>query len=314
MSQPPRKALGKGLGALISSAEDRMPSLVPPQNTEHNHESLAGVLEIDINKVEPNKDQPRKRFDEDKLTELADSIKQFGIIQPIVVTRVDNAVGFFKIVAGERRWRAARIAELRTVPVIVKDLADMEVLQIALIENIQRQDLNPIEEALCYQQLCDVFFFRQEDIAGKVGKSRATVSGMMSLLKLDPRVQNFIAEGKLTAGHGRKLLEIESGNTQFEIGEKIIEDELSINQISSLIESLNKKAPVDDNDKTPQKEATTISEGNKILYKSIENELMSALGTKVAIKDKKDKGKIEIDYYSQDELDRLIGLFKKVNM
>ena len=301
--QPRRTGLGKGLGALIS-AQDNLTNLAPGHTSFDSEIQTvsSGVLEVDINKIEPNKDQPRKRFDEDSLSELAESIKQFGIIQPIVVTKMSD---FYRIVAGERRWRAARIAQLKTVPVIVKELEDIEVLQIALIENIQRQDLNPIEEALCYQQLCDVFFFRQEDIAFKVGKSRASISGMMSLLKLDPRVQNLIAEGRLTASHGRKLLEIENGNIQFEIGEKIIEEELNISQISAHLETLNEDVDSTEEDKK-EKKAT-----DRTLYKSIEKELMSIVGTKVIIKDKKDKGKIEIEYYGQEELDRLIGLFKK---
>jgi len=301
-----RRVLGKGLGALISTEESLL-DLTPSEHIDFDSKNPPGVLEIDINKIEPNKDQPRKRFDEHSLAELADSITQFGIIQPIVVIKMNE--NYYKIVAGERRWRAARIAQLKTVPVIVKDLEEMEVLQIALIENIQRQDLNPIEEALCYQQLCDVFFFRQEDIATKVGKSRASISGMLSLLKLDPRVQNLIAEGKLSAGHGRKLLEIECENVQFEIAEKIIEEELNIGQISAHLETLYKQ------DSTEElKEESKPSVIDKSLYKSIEKDLMNALGTKVIIKDKKDKGKIEIEYYGHDELDRLIGLFKKTNL
>jgi len=298
--QQRRSGLGKGLGALIL-AQDSLTSLTPEHTNPDSETAIAtsGVLEIDINKIEPNKDQPRKRFDENSLSELAESIKQFGIIQPIVVTKTGD---FYKIVAGERRWRAARIAQLKTVPVIVKDLEDIEVLQIALIENIQRQDLNPIEEALCYQHLCDVFFFRQEDIALKVGKSRATISGMMSLLKLDPRVQNLIAEGRLTASHGRKLLEIQNGNIQFEVGEKIIEEELNISQIGAHLETLSEDNSEDKKEKPPTEQR---------IYKSIEKELMNIVGTKVVIKDKKDKGKIEIEYYGQEELDRIIGLFKR---
>jgi len=301
--QPRRTGLGKGLGALIL-AQDNLASLTPENSESDTSSNSLGILEVDINKIEPNKDQPRKRFDEDSLSELADSIKQFGIIQPIVVTKTGD--GFYKIVAGERRWRAARLAQLKAVPVIVKDLEDIEVLQIALIENIQRQDLNPIEEALCYQHLCDVFFFRQEDIALKVGKSRASISGMMSLLKLDPRVQNLIAEGRLTASHGRKLLEIENGNLQFEVGEKIIEEELNISQISAHLETLSEET-----NETFDKKDKNHTDRDRTIYKSIEKELMSIVGTKVVIKDKKDKGKIEIEYYGQDELDRLIGLFKK---
>jgi len=297
-----RTGLGKGLGALIL-AQDSLSALSPDTESDaENSPGNLGISEVDINKIEPNKDQPRKRFDEERLNELADSIKQFGIIQPIVVTKIDGDL--YKIVAGERRWRAARIAQLKTIPVIVKDLEDMEVLQIALIENIQRQDLNPIEEALCYQHLCDVFFFRQEDIALKVGKSRSSISGIMSLLKLDPRVQNLIAEGRLTASHGRKLLEVENGALQFDLGEKIIEGELNISQIGAHLETLHESnVPEEKRDKIASSDAQ---------YKSIEKDLMTIFGTKVVIKGKKDKGKIEIAYYEQDELDRLIGLFKMI--
>ncbi|MCL2565801.1 MAG: ParB/RepB/Spo0J family partition protein [Defluviitaleaceae bacterium] len=301
-----RRALGKGLGALIA-AEENLVDLASREREGKNPDDF-GILEVDINKVEPNKDQPRKRFDEEGLEELANSIKQFGIIQPLIVTEIENNPEFYKIVAGERRWRAARLAQQKTVPVIIKKLGEMETLQIALIENIQRQDLNPIEEALCYQKLCDVFFFRQEDIAVKVGKSRASISGVMSLLKLDPRIQNLIAEGRLTASHGRKLLEIHDGNTQFEIGEKIIEEQLNISQVSTHLESINKKE-----DLPKKSEKIQIDDEFDSLYKAIEKELMGVLGTKVSIKERKDKGKIEIEYFSKEDLDRLIGMFKNMN-
>lgn len=298
-----RRALGKGLSALIATEESLADLTASGKEENFKQSTSGGILEVDINKLEPNKDQPRKRFDEEGLEELADSIKQFGIIQPLIVTKMEGASEFYKIVAGERRWRAARLAQQKRVPVIVKELGEMETLQIALIENIQRQDLNPIEEALCYQKLCDVFFFRQEDIASKVGKSRASISGVMSLLKLDPRIQNLIAEGRLTASHGRKLLEIQDGNVQFEIGEKIIEEQLNISQIDSHMEALNKKEATEKKNEKPE---------DNNLYKTIERELMNVLGTKVSIRDKKNKGKIEIEYFSKEELDRLIGLFKNV--
>jgi len=297
MAKEMKRGLGKGLGALIATEE----SLVSSGSSIDTGESN-GILDIDINKIEPNKNQPRKRFDESSLEELSQSIKEFGIIQPLIVTEKDD---FYTIVAGERRWRAARLAKLKTVPVIVKQFDELQTLQIALIENIQRQDLNPIEEALCYQKLSDIFFFRQEDIALKIGKSRATVSGILSLLKLDPRVQNFIIEGKLGAGHGRKLLELDDKNTQFEFSEKVIDEDLSIAQLTTLIHNyINKK-----DEKEP---ARKIIEMNP-QYKSIEHDLSNILGTKVNLKDKNNKGKIEIEYYSAEELDRLFGLIKKLN-
>ena len=303
-----RRALGKGLGALLS-VEENLADLGAKEEEAYSKGSKR-ILDIDINKLEPNKDQPRKRFEEESLEELAVSIKEFGIIQPLIVTSVRGSSEYYKIVAGERRWRAARIAGQKTVPAIIKELGEMETLQIALIENIQRQDLNPIEEALCYQKLCDVFFFTQEDIAAKVGKSRATVGAVMGLLKLDPRIQNLIAEGMLTQSQGRKLLEISDGNTQFEICEKIIEEGLNISQISVYLEELKDKA----NDMESEQEEKRESRENISLYKAIEKDLMSLLGAKVTIKDKKDKGKIEIEYFSKEELDRLIGIFKKTEL
>ena len=300
-----KRGLGKGLGALLA-VEDNLADLGAG---EGEHYASNRLLEIDINKLEPNKDQPRKRFDEQALSELAASIAEFGIIQPLIVTKAATD-GFFKIVAGERRWRAARIAQVKNVPVIVKDLGEMEILQIALIENIQRSDLNPIEEALCYQRLCDVFFFTQEDIAKKVGKSRTSIGAVMSLLKLDPRIQNLIVEGMLTASQGRKLLEVADANTQFEIGEKVIDEQMSLSQISAHIEAMKEDK---NHDKTVDKPDGKQADENDSLFKAIEKELMSALGTRVIIKNKKDRGKIEIEYFNKGELDRLIGLFKKAN-
>jgi len=300
MSKDIKRGLGKGLAALINT-EENLVSRGMSSDENKESQSSSGVLEIDINKIEPNKNQPRKRFEESALEELAQSITEFGIIQPLIVTEKD---GFYSIVAGERRWRAARIAKIKTVPVIVKQFDEMETLQIALIENIQRQDLNPIEEALCYQKLSDIFFFRHEDIAAKIGKSRASVSGVLSLLKLDLRVQNFIIEGKLSASQGRKLLDVEDRNTQFEIAEKAIEEGLSVAQIGGIIELIKKAL------ENPEPEKETKKAQPDAVYKSIEKDLMTILGTKVNIKGKNNKGKIEIEYYSPEELDRLIGIFK----
>lgn len=278
-----KRGLGKGLGALIS--------------TEEKAEDKGNVIEVDINKIEPNKDQPRKNFNQESLNELADSIKEFGIIQPLILNEKD---GYYTIVAGERRWRAARIAKLSTVPAIVRNYGDLETLQIALIENIQREDLNPIEEALCYQKLIDIFFFKKEDIAAKVGKSRNTIGSMISLLNLDPRVQNFIVEGRLLIGHGRSLLDIKDKAMQFEAAERIMENDLSIKEAVLLIERLLKEGT----------EKKKTIEKSPPLYARLEDDLKNILGTKVNIKDGKSKGKIEIEYYSEDELDRLMGIFK----
>lgn len=288
----PKKGLGRGLSALISTEEEIV-------------SGSGGVMEIDINKIEPNRNQPRKRFEESALEELAASIRQFGIIQPLIVKEED---GFYSIIAGERRWRAARIAKLAEVPAIVRDYNDMDSLQIALIENLQRKDLNPIEEAICYKRLVDEFFFSQDDVSTKIGRSRSTVSYSLSLLNLDPRVQNLMAEDRLTAGHGRVLLAVKDGEKQFGLAERIIDSELSVRESERLIKAYVESLKDEDDDevpfsKTPKRAYT---------YQNVETELKSILGTKVSIRDGKNKGKIEIEYYSPDELDRLLRMFKMI--
>ena len=290
-----KKGLGRGLNALITS-EQKVESIVS--------DSSSSVAEIDINKIEPNKHQPRKMFNEELIQELAESIKEFGIIQPIIVT---EEKGFYTIVAGERRFRAARIAKLRTIPAIIRDYDEMEIMQVALIENIQRENLNPIEEALCYKKLVEYFFYKKEDIAKKVGKSRNTISSMMSLLMLDPRVQNFIVEGRLLIGQARKLLEVKNNDIQFEIADKIIDNELSIRETEKLIQEYLKSQ--ENRNNLPKKGNDSIND-----YKNIETTLKEILGTKVIIRDKNNKGKIEIEYYSEEELDRLLYIFKNIEM
>ncbi len=294
-----KKGLGKGLNALISSNSQ--------ESDEYVNDTIekSGVVEIDINMIEPNKQQPRKYFDQEALIELSESLKDFGIIQPIVVKKEGD---YYSIIAGERRWRAARIAKMEKIPVIIKDYNDAQMLQIALIENLQRQDLNPIEEALCYKRLADEFFYSQENIAQKVGRSRNSISYSLSLLNLDKRVQNFLAEGKLTSGHARFLFQIKDNNKQFEFSEKIIEEGLSVRETERII-----KLFLDNLDSSKNENETKTNENKPISpYKSVEADLKSILGTKVNIKDGKNKGKIEIEYYSPDELDRILGIFKKI--
>lgn len=289
-----KKGLGKGLDALIT--QGHTPEL--PDSTT----VMSGIIEIDINKVEPNRQQPRKYFEEESLAELAVSIEQYGIIQPLIVKEENN--GLYSIIAGERRWRAARIAKMAAVPVIIKDYTPMETLQIALIENIQRQDLNPIEEALCYKRLTDEFFFKQEDIAQKVGKSRNSISYAMSLLNLDMRVQNFIIEQKLAPSHARALLTIKDDDDQFHFAEKAIDDDLSLRDLERLVKEYL-STPVEEEERPAVKKQS-------VAYAKVENDLQHILGTKVIIRDGKNKGKIEIEYYSPDELDRLLGMFKRL--
>ena len=289
-----KKGLGMGLGALMSSND-----LESAGNKIH---------EIDINKINPNKNQPRTYFNDDALQELADSISEIGIIQPLIVKKNGE---FYEIIAGERRWRAARMAGLRKVPVIVKDFDDLKTLEAALIENVQREDLNPMEEAFTYVRFADEFNLSQEEIAKKVGKSRSAVANSMRLVNLDPRVQIFVKEGKLSNGHGRTLLGIEDSELQFELAEKIIDDGLSVRQTEELvkatIEKLNK--PLEEK---VEKEQTTVNPEVARECLRISNELKNIFGTKVNIKNNKNKGngKIEIEYSSVDDLDRIVGLIK----
>lgn len=294
-----KRGLGKGLGALLSSEEKiENIGIVSRENNDSKSESY--IKELDINLIEPNKNQPRKNFNQNSIEELAKSIEEFGVIQPIIVNKEKD---FYKIIAGERRWRASKIVGLKTVPAIIRTYDEMQILQIALIENIQRENLNPIEEALCYQKLVEYFFFTKEDIANKVGKSRNTIGSMISLLNLDVRVQNFIAENKLMLGQAKKLLVIEDNNIQFELANKIIDNCLSLKQAEELIQNtLEYKQDNKNNLKNVEDQ-----------YKNIEENLINILGTNVSIKNGKKKGKIEIEYYSEQDLDRIICMFNRLH-
>lgn len=281
-----KRGLGKGLGALIN---------VP----ETLSEGLKGeILHIDINLIEPNENQPRKIFDPKSLEELAASIKEYGIIQPLVV---NSHKEFYKIIAGERRYRASRIAGLTELPCIVKSYDEMESLQIALIENIQRQDLNPIEEALCYKQLEEYFFHNKEAIAKKVGKSKNTIVNRLNLLNLDEDVQELILENKISSGHGLKLTQAPL-ELQLTIAQKIIDEDLSLKDVESLTEELTSEQP-----EKQEKSFKILSSP----FRNIEDNLKEILGTKVSIKGREDKGKIEIEYYSKEEMERLLELLQK---
>lgn len=290
-----KKGLGMGLGALMSSND-----IEGSSNKIH---------EVDINKINPNKNQPRTNFDENSLQELANSINEIGIIQPLTVKKIDD---YYEIIAGERRWRAARMAGLRKIPVIIKDFDDLKILEAALIENIQREDLNPMEEAFTYIRFSEEFNLSQEDIAKKVGKSRSAVANAMRLINLDNRVQTFVKEGKISSGHGRTLLGIMNNNLQFELAEKIIDDGLSVRQteelVKEVIENLNK---TNIEEKTAEKVNVNSEIARECLR--ISNELKSIFGTKVNIKNNKNKGngKIEIEYSSIDDLDRIVGMIKE---
>ncbi len=293
-----KKGLGsKGLGleALINTKMD-----------DFYEAEQGNVLEVDINEIEPNRNQPRKHFNEDSLMELAESLKNYGVIQPILLKKVEN---YYELIAGERRWRAAKIAGIKKIPAIIKDFDKGVAFEVALVENLQREDLNPMEEAESYRRLHQEFSFSQEQIAQKVGKSRSAITNSMRLLNLDPRVQNFVTENKLTGGHARALLPLNDGELQFELAEKIIEDGLSVRVVETMVKEAMEWAENPEKEKKQEKE--TVFDTS--CYHTIESELKSIFATKVKVSSKKNKGKIEIEYYSNEDLDRLIGLIKEID-
>ena len=296
-----KSGLGRGLNALLDASR---------QEDKHNIETPSlpgGTLMVDIRKIEPNKSQPRQYFNETALEELAASMKEYGVISPLVVKEEG---GRYTIIAGERRYRAARIAKLTEVPVIVKDYSDGDILQVALIENIQRQDLTPIEEALCYKRLMDDFFFSADDIAAKVGKNKHAVISALHLLELGARAQALAGEGKLTASHAKVLLAVEDADLQAFCAEKIVEEGLSVRGAEALVAAALKEAAKLENE--PETEPEQLSEEVIYAYRRAEDDLKRALGSKVSIRPGKKKGRIEIEYYSPDELERLLLLLGKV--
>ncbi len=285
---------GKGLEALINTKA---------MNYGKGSFSQENLLEIDINKIEPNKNQPRRYFDEESLLELSESLKSYGMIQPVIVKKVQD---YYELIAGERRFRAAKIAGLKTIPAIIKNLDKVAAFEVALIENLQRKDLNPIEEAESFYRLQTEFSLTQEEISNKVIKSRSTISNSMRLLNLDSRVIELVRENKLSSGHAKTLLSVSDNNVQYELAEKIIEEDLSVRTTEKIVKSLQ------------QNEIATEQTKQKIVcfdtsaYHSIENDLKTLFATKVKLSNQKNKGKIEIEYYSNDDLDRILALFKAI--
>ena len=297
-----RNGLGKGLDSLIPNKTVKEESASQQKVSKEKQEKNVGSGEIlvKINEVEPNREQPRKEFDEDALLELSESIKQFGIIQPIVVQKKDD---YYEIIAGERRWRAAKMAKLKEVPVIIKEYSPQEVMEIALIENIQRRDLNPIEEALAYKSLIDEYNLKQEEVADRVSKSRTAVTNSMRLLKLAEQVQTMLINEELSMGHARALLSIEKEEVQVETAKAIVERKLSVRETEKLVKAIL----------NPKQAKLPIPSTNDVVYEKLSDKLKEIMGTKVNINHKKGgKGKIEIEYYSQDELERLLELFDSI--
>ena len=297
-----RKGLGKGLDSLIpdKSVQVSKTSTDSKKEPEKKESNENGYVMVKINEVEPNREQPRKDFDEDALLELSDSIKQYGIIQPLLVQRRD---GFYEIIAGERRWRAAKQAGLKEVPVNIKDYSEQEMVEVSLIENIQRENLNPIEEAMAYKRLIEEFNLKQDELAERVSKSRTAVTNSMRILKLSKRVQQMIVDDMITTGHARALLAIDDEELQYTIANKVFDEKLSVRETEKLVKDLNK----------PVKPVKPVKQENSFVYENLEERMKNKIGTKVNVKHKANgKGKIEIEYYSEDELEHIFDMIMSI--
>ena len=290
------RGLGKGLDALIPS------TVAEPKKAKEKEVKIEKPDSIvDINKVEPNREQPRKNFDEDALLELSESIKQFGLLQPILV---QDRKTYYEIIAGERRWRASKLAGLKEVPVIIRNNTEQEIVEISLIENIQREDLNPIEEAQAYKRLLTEFNLKQDEIAERVSKSRTAVTNSMRLLKLCDEVQQMIINDMISTGHARAIISIENAEEQYALAQKIFDEKMSVRDVEKYIKNLNK----------PVKEKKKINKSLEVIYQEKEEVLKQALSTKVSVNGKGDgTGKIEIEFFSHDDFDRLMEILTRNN-
>ena len=288
-----KRGLGKGLDTMI-------PPVKNEKKSEKGDPAKGPETLVNITKVEPNREQPRKNFDEDALLELSESIKQYGLLQPILV---QDRKDYYEIIAGERRWRAAKLAGLKQVPVIIKNLTDQEIVEISLIENIQRENLNPIEEAQAYKRLLTEFNLKQDEVAERVSKSRTAVTNSMRLLKLSDDVQRMVIDEMITTGHARALLGVEDPAEQYNLAQRIFDEKLSVREVEKIVKNMGK--PV-----KPKKEKV-VDKSMQVIYDDISEKLKTQLGTKVNIVPKEDgSGKIEIEFYSHDELDRILDLMK----
>lgn len=312
-----KNGLGRGLDALfpektpVSRENVRKPVTKPTKKTEisvkadqknESSNQKKTAMMVKISNVEPNRNQPRKQFDEDALLELSESVKQYGILQPLLVS---NKKDYYEIIAGERRWRAAKLAGLKEVPVIVKEFSAQELVEISLIENIQREDLNPVEEAMAYKRLMDEFHLKQDEIADRVGKSRTAVTNSMRLLKLSAKVQQMLIDEMITAGHARAILAVSDMEKQESLAMRVFDEKLSVRETEKLVKAV--LAP-------PKEKKSHSYSAEDAAYENLEEKMKSIMGTKVLIHRKKnDKGKIEIEYYSRDELERIIDLFESIH-
>lgn len=296
-----RNGLGKGLDSLIpNKTEKTVKTEKKPEQKNEESQNSSGEILVKINQVEPNREQPRKEFDEDSLMELADSIKQFGILQPLLVQKRKD---YYEIIAGERRWRAAKIAGIKEVPIIIRDYTNQEIVEISLIENIQRENLNPIEEAMAYKRLLEEFHLKQDEVAERVSKSRTAVTNSMRLLKLSPRVQQMIVDDMISTGHARALLAIDDEEQQYQLANRIFDEKLSVRETEKLVKAL----------KNPKKEVKKQKAEHTFVYDNIEEQMKNIIGTKVSVNPKANgKGKIEIEYYSEEELERIYDLIMTI--
>lgn len=295
------RGLGRGLDALIPAG-----GTTKPAKQNNNDDKPQAETNVKISRVEPSRTQPRKNFDEDSLQELADSIKQFGLLQPILV---QDRKEYYEIIAGERRWRAAKLAGLKEIPVIIKSYTNQEIVEISLIENIQREDLNPIEEALAFKRLLEEFHLKQDEVAERVSKSRTTVTNSLRLLKLCDEVQQMIINDMLSTGHARALIPIEDAEIQLQLAQRIFDEKLSVREVEKIVKTvLNPDSDKEKKDELPQ--------NIRFIYEEIENKLKERLSRKVEIssKGKNGSGKIQIEFYSNDDLERLIELLSNLNI
>lgn len=307
-----RTGLGKGLGAIfgedvVENQENvsRETSGRQADSNSRKEESPGKEYMMKVSLIEPNTGQPRKAFDSESLQELSDSIRKYGVLQPLLVQKKGDR---YEIIAGERRWRAAKEAGLREVPVVIREYSKQQSMEIALIENVQREDLNPIEEAMAYQQLMQEFKLTQEEIAERVSKNRVTITNSMRLLKLDKRVQEMLIQGLITGGHARALLSLEDGEQQYQISLKIIGEKLSVREVEKLVKALGK--PKKSSKEKDKEEDQDLS----LIFKDLEERMKQIMGTKVIInKRDRNKGKIEIEYYSEAELERLVELIESIH-
>lgn len=307
-----KRGLGKGLGAIFG--EEVVQEVTggeanqKPEQTDGAGNVIRNTLEepreitVRLSKIEPNREQPRKDFNEEQLNELADSIRQYGVLQPLLVQRKGD---IFEIIAGERRWRAAKMAGLKEVPVVIREYTEQQTVEIALIENVQREDLNPIEEAIAYQRLMKEFHLKQEEIAERVSKNRSTITNSMRLLNLAPEVQQMLIENLISSGHARALLSLEDKELQLELANRIVREQMSVRDVEKAVKQAG-KAP-------REKKKVPDDEALELIFKNLEDRMKTVMGTKVNISRKdKNKGRIEIEYYSESELERIVELIESI--